>query len=124
MQDNALDQFGKGLDVLELPFLFDSQAHADAATESASYRAYVNAELAKSGLKMLNACSAGIQSIISSEPITSVNQMNGLKLRVSSAADVALYNGALKANEQTVTLAETYEALKLGTVTAAVSTPS
>lgn len=124
VQANALDQFEQGLDILEQPFLFDTNAQANAATESAALRNAQNVALAKQGLMNLASCSAGIQELISTKPIDSVAQMNGLRLRVSSAADVKLFNGALKTNETVISLAETYEAFKLGTVQAAVSNPT
>lgn len=119
-----LDQFALGLDILQQPFLFDNDQQANAAAADPALRAAQNQALAKTGLINLTSCNAGELGIIANKPITTAAQMQGVRLRVSSGSDVQLYNGALKADETTVAIAETYEALKLGTVNAAISNPT
>lgn len=104
------------MNILPLPFLFRDQAHYDAVVDG-PLGAKIVEDFPKFGLRPLSFFENGYRVITNSKrPINSLDDVKGLKIRVSqSEVPIALFT-ALGANTVAMSFGELYSALQTGTV--------
>lgn len=110
-----------GLAVSDVPFRDQTWSQANAITLSSDVRDGQNEALSGAGVKILSTCTEGFSAIVTKKPVTTVDQLKGMKIRVAAPADADILK-ALGANPTQIAIGDTYEALQLGTVDGAFST--
>lgn len=115
---SPLAQFSPRLNTLSLPFLY---------TSTENYYKCMDSELAQDILKMedseglIGLCyyTGGGRSFYSSKPITCLEDLKGMQIRVQESAVMMSMIDHLGANPQTTAYSEVYSALQTGVVDAA-----
>lgn len=104
------------MNILPLPFLFRDEAHYDAVLDG-PLGARIVEDFPKFGLRPLGFFENGYRVITNSKrPVNSLDDLKGLKIRVSqSEIPIALFT-ALGANTVAMSFGELYSALQTGTV--------
>ena len=116
MNAGILASVAKDFAVVDLPFLFDSPQQADAVMDG-PVGAALAAKLPPSGLVGLGYWELGFRQLTNSRhPITKVDDIEGLKIRViQSPIYIELFN-ALGANAVPMPFTELYTALETGAI--------
>lgn len=99
--------------VFTLPFLFDSPAHLDAAMSNPEVNKILADVAGSKGFRVVGAFSAGIRHIMNSEkPLFSIDDLQGLKIRVmGNPVHVSAFR-AFGANPSPIAYDELYGALQ------------
>lgn len=109
-----LVNFVPSMGVFDLPFLFKDYAHAHKVLDSVGME--MDAELQKSGLKLLSMWETGFKRLSNNvRPIASVEDLKGLKIRVPGSPVLMATIKAIGANPISISWPETYIALQTGT---------
>ena len=116
MNAGILASVAKDFAVVDLPFLFDSPQQADAVMDG-PVGAALAAKLPPSGLVGLGYWELGFRQLTNSRhPVTTVGDIEGLKIRViQSPIYIELFN-ALGANAVPMPFTELYTALETGAI--------
>ena len=105
------------LGVFDIPFLFDDRAHVQRAMKAGLQNQIVKRAEEKSGLAVVGVYENGFRHVINSKgPITTPNDMSGMKIRVSGGKfrqDVFASMGAVPTK---VSWGETFAAMQTGVV--------
>ena len=120
-----LASFVSELNVLNMPFLFRDAEHFDKVLERGSPVAEKITELAaERGFRYLCMFTAGERHFISKEPINSMADLNGLKIRsIGNPAYIAAFS-AFGANPIALAYPELYGALQTGVIDGADAAPT
>jgi TRAP-type C4-dicarboxylate transport system substrate-binding protein len=110
-----------GLAVSDVPFRDANWQQADAITLSSEVRDAQNQALGSAGVKILSTCTEGFSALVTSSPVSTIDQLKGAKIRVAAPADADILK-ALGANPVQIAIGDTYEALQLHTAAGAFST--
>jgi len=113
---SPMGNFVPAFQVLDLPFLFDGWDHVFAFTQTPIYQEFLT-ESDKIGIKTLAVITRGARSVTNSgDPVESVEDLKGMKLRViESKVFVDTFN-ALGAAPQAMSWGEVFTALQQGTI--------
>lgn len=104
------------LSIGTLPYLFESEEHWDAVTGGELGQEIV-ANLPNTGIKVLGFIENGYRVITNNKrPINSMEDLKGLKMRVSSSDVMINLFESFGANTISMTLGEVYSAMETGTV--------
>ena len=116
MNAGLMSGFAPDFALLDLPFLFESPAKADAVMDGPLGDALA-AQLEEHGLKALAYWELGFRNLTNSQrPVASVDDIEGLKIRVVQSPIYLELFSALGANPVPMPFPEVYTALETGTV--------
>lgn len=110
-----LTQFADSLGIFSFPFLFDSREHMWKALES-SLREELFSDLEKSDLIGLAFYDAGARSFYSTEPIATVKDVEGKKIRVMQNDILIDAFKKLGTSPTPLAASEVYSALQMGVI--------
>lgn len=105
---------------LDLPFLIEDYDHADAVffDENSEVRNMIVNDIDNAGFKTLALCENGFRQLVTNKPIESIEDIEGLKVRVmENQLHLELWN-ALGASPTTMAGSEALTAIQQGTVDA------
>lgn len=113
--NGVLTNFAPALSIFDLPFLFDDREHMYRVMDGEVGQALAG-EMKAAGFQLLGFYEAGIRHIVTKEPIESVEDIQGDKIRTMGVpAHVASFN-AFGANATPLPYSELYSALEAGVV--------
>lgn len=113
--NGVVTNFVPELSVFDLPFLFDDRAHMYRVMDG-EVGETLSQEMRESGFRLLGFYEAGIRHIVTKEPIESIDDLQGDKIRTMGVpAHVASFN-AFGANATPLPYSELYSALQSGVV--------
>lgn len=118
--DIAGGELAPGFSVADGPFFTSTWDQSAAITKSDQVRDYQNTLLKPFKLRLLASCTEGFNYLLTQQPIHSMADLKGLKIRVpdqQSADEVS----AIGATPVTIAIGDVYEALQLHTVVGAYS---
>ncbi|EAU44749.1 TRAP transporter substrate-binding protein [Salipiger bermudensis] len=114
--NSTLANFVPDLSVFSLPFLFDDAEQMDRALSDPEVLDAIGGALDAQGFHLLAVFSAGTRHIMTKEPIESLADLEGLKIRtMQNPAHVDTFN-AFGANATPIAYTELYGALETGVV--------
>ena len=114
--NSTLSNFVPDLSVFSLPFLFDDAEQMDRALSDPEVLDAIGGALDAQGFHLLAVFSAGTRHIMTKEPIESLADLEGLKIRtMQNPAHVDTFN-AFGANATPIAYTELYGALETGVV--------
>lgn len=109
-----LVNFIPAMGVFDLPFLFKDYAHAHKVLDTIGME--MDGKLQESGLKLLSNWETGFKRLSNNvRPITSLEDIKGLKIRVPGSPVLLATIKAIGANPIAISWPETYIALQTGT---------
>jgi tripartite ATP-independent transporter DctP family solute receptor len=112
---NPLAEFNKEFSVLGLPYIFESDEHLWRFLESETGERMLN-NLEKSRMKGLAYYSSGARSFYSRNPLTSIDDLKGMKIRVQqSKLNIDLVS-ALGASATPMPYSEVFSGLQTGVI--------
>jgi len=111
-----LDKYDKAFAALMLPFVFDDIDHARRAMDGAMLQ-WLTPLAEKSGLEIIGVWEYGFRNLTNSKhPITSPDDVKGLKIRTPPEIQLSAAMAALGANVQKIGFPELYLSLSQGVV--------
>ncbi|MBN9677780.1 TRAP transporter substrate-binding protein [Salipiger bermudensis] len=114
--NSTLSNFVPDLSVFSLPFLFEDAEQMDRALSDPEVLDAIGGALDAQGFHLLAVFSAGTRHIMTKEPIESLADLEGLKIRtMQNPAHVDTFN-AFGANATPIAYTELYGALETGVV--------
>ncbi len=114
--NSTLSNFVPDLSVFSLPFLFEDAEQMDRALSDPEVLDAIGGALDAQGFHLLAVFSAGTRHIMTKEPIESLADLEGLKIRtMQNPAQVDTFN-AVGANATPIAYTELYGALETGVV--------
>ncbi|MCF3642765.1 TRAP transporter substrate-binding protein [Rhizobium sp. TRM95111] len=114
--NETLVNFAPNLGVFSMPFLFEDAEQMDRALNAPEVRAYVNEVLGKQGFRLIGFFSAGTRHIMTKKPVTSMQDLSGMKIRtMQNPAHLAAFKD-FGANPTPLAYSELYGALETGVV--------
>jgi len=112
-----LGNYSSAYMLLEVPFIFDSYEHLDAALYGEA-GAIGEAELEQAGLKVVSYWHRGERQIMSTMPINSAADLNGLKIRVPEIDTYVSCFAALGCNPTPITWNDVFTSAQQGIIEA------
>ena len=110
-----LTNFVPELKIFDMPFLFRDEAHMIKVLRGPVLQE-INAIVAKRGIRLLGVYNVGVRHIMSKEPVKTMADLDGLKIRtMQSKYHMASFN-AFGANATPISYAELYSSLQTGVV--------
>ena len=104
-------------DIFNLPFLFKSYSHLEKVlAEGSELRDILVKSLEKNGLKVFGFTSSGLRNLYTKEPIKSIEDLKGKKIRVAQFEGALAAFEALGAKTVPITFSEVYLAIQTGVV--------
>lgn len=114
--NELLVNFVPDVSVFSLPFVFKDAEQMDKALNDAAVRDYVNQALAKKGFRLVGFFSAGTRHIMTKKPVTSMEDLKGMKIRtMQTPAHLDSFRN-FGANPTPMPYTELYGALETGVV--------
>jgi tripartite ATP-independent transporter DctP family solute receptor len=114
--NELLVNFVPEMNVLSMPFVFKDAMHMDKALNATEVRDYVNGVLAKKGFRLVGFFSAGTRHIMTKKPVTSMEDLQGMKIRtMQTPAHLDAFKN-FGANPTPMAYTELYGALETGVV--------
>ena len=103
------------LKLFDMPFLFRDQDHMIKVLRGPVLQE-INAVVAKRGIRLLGVYNVGVRHLMTKEPVKSIEDLQGLKIRtMQSKYHMAAWN-AFGANATPISYAELYSSLQTGVV--------
>ena len=110
-----LTNFVPELKLFDMPFLFRDQDHMIAVLRGPVLQE-INNVVAKRGIRLLGVYNVGVRHLMTKEPVMSIEDLQGLKIRtMQSKYHMAAWN-AFGANATPISYAELYSSLQTGVV--------
>lgn len=110
-----LTNFVPELKIFDMPFLFRDEAHMIKVLRGPVLQD-INEIVSKRGIRLLGVYNVGVRHIMSKEPVKSIEDLEGLKIRtMQSKYHMAAFN-AFGANATPISYAELYSSLQTGVV--------
>ena len=110
-----LTNFVPELKIFDMPFLFRDEDHMIAVLRGPVLQE-INGIVSKRGIRLLGVYNVGVRHIMSKTPVSSFNDLSGLKIRtMQSKYHMAAFN-AFGANATPISYAELYSSLQTGVV--------
>ena len=110
-----LTNFVPELKLFDMPFLFRDQDHMIAVLRGPVLQE-INKVVAKRGIRLLGVYNVGVRHLMTKEPVKSIEDLQGLKIRtMQSKYHMAAWN-AFGANATPISYAELYSSLQTGVV--------
>ena len=110
-----LTNFVPELKLFDMPFLFRDQDHMIKVLRGPVLQE-INKVVAKRGIRLLGVYNVGVRHLMTKEPVTSIEDLKGLKIRtMQSKYHMAAWN-AFGANATPISYAELYSSLQTGVV--------
>jgi len=114
--NEVMAHFVPDMNVFSLPYLFMDADHMDRAASSEEIRNYVDEVLAEKGYRLLGLFFAGTRHIMSKEPINSIDDLSGMKIRtLNNPIHIDAFK-AFGANPTPMAYGELYGALETGVI--------
>lgn len=116
--NNLYANFVKDFEIFDLPFLFDNYELADSIVDDPEVFGYLQQTLLdQTGIRLLTYSDSGFRYVVNNrQPIETVEDLKGLKIRLPEAALFVDTFKALGANPTTMAFSEAYTAVQQGTV--------
>ena len=110
-----LTNFVPELKIFDMPFLFRDQEHMIRVLRGPVLEE-INEIVAGSGIRLLGVFNVGVRNLMTKEPVKSIEDLKGLKIRtMESKYHMAAWN-AFGANATPISYAELYSSLQTGVV--------
>lgn len=110
-----LTNFAPELKIFDMPFLFRDEKHMIKVLRGPVLQE-INTIVAKRGIRLLGVYNVGVRHLMTKEPVKSIADLQGLKIRtMQSAYHMAAWN-AFGANATPISYAELYSSLQTGVV--------
>lgn len=112
----ALSSLCNGMSALNLPFLFDTPEELLSAVESDAFAAICDDILINEGLRPLGYWWMGVRDVYTNDPVTNVDDVQGMKIRTWQDPYVVQAWEALGAIPTPISFGELYTSLQTGVV--------
>jgi len=114
--NEVMANFVPDMNIFSLPYLFKDAEHMDRAAGSDKVHEYVDQVMAKKGYRLLGLFFAGTRHIMSKQPIASIDDIKGKKIRtLNNPAHIDAFK-SFGANPTPMAYGELYGALETGVV--------
>jgi tripartite ATP-independent transporter DctP family solute receptor len=108
--------FHNAMAMLETPMLYDSYAHARRALEGGVFDLITDGFTEKSGLRTLNAFPLGFRHFYTKNPVASIDDIKGLKMRVPNITLYTTFAKECGINGQAMPFAEVMSSVDQGVI--------
>lgn len=111
-------EFSEMADILQFPYLFRDSEHMWRTVETYIIPR-IDADIYYHNAKLLACYDAGARNIYADRPINTIDDLKGLKIRVTDAEKTGVFFNSFGANPVVMDYINVYDALKTGTVNGA-----
>jgi len=112
------EHYSKGVQVFDLPFLFDDMAAVDRFQASPAGQSLLNS-MEDKGITGLGYWHNGLKQLSANKPLREPKDARGLKFRVQASQVLEAQFKAVRANPRKMSFAEVYQGLQTGVVNGA-----
>lgn len=116
MAPSNMATFAPSIPLMDMPFLFRDLDHWNTVLSS-DVMAPLEAELLeKANIRVIGYAGGGVRNLASADPITSMDELTGHKMRVMGAPIQAQIFAAIKATPSAIAYNEVYNAIQTGVI--------
>jgi TRAP-type C4-dicarboxylate transport system substrate-binding protein len=114
-----MSTFSKAAPLMDMPFLFQDHAHWNRVMDSNALQPIADDVLKKADVMLVGLAGGGTRNLIAAKPVTNLEQLRGLAIRVMGAPIQTRIFRALHASPTVIAYNEVYNALQTGVIAAA-----
>lgn len=114
-----MSTFSKSAPLMDVPFLYRSLEHWDKVLDSDAFDPIAEEVLENADVRIVGYHGGGTRNLIVNRPITNMDQLEGLKIRVMGAPIQTRVFQAIKASPTVIAYNEVYNAIQTGVIDAA-----
>ncbi|BDA85738.1 C4-dicarboxylate ABC transporter substrate-binding protein [Aureimonas sp. SA4125] len=114
-----MSTFSKMAPLMDMPFLFRDEDHWKKVLEADALKPIADDILAKADIRLLGYAGGGTRNIFATRPVTNMEEMKGLSIRMQGAPIWTSVFGALGAAPTVIAYNEVYNAIQTGVIEAA-----
>ncbi|MFP6765797.1 MAG: TRAP transporter substrate-binding protein, partial [Planctomycetaceae bacterium] len=114
-----MSAFSESAPLMDMPFLFRDVAHWNRVLESDALHPIADEVSRQADVMLIGYAGGGIRNLIASRPVTSMQELKGLSLRVMGAPIQTRIFQAIGASPSVIAYSEVYNAIQTGVIDAA-----
>lgn len=114
-----MSTFSQKAPLMDMPFLFRDLDHWNAVMESDALAPLAEDVLAQANVRLIGYAGGGTRQLIVNKPITNMNELDGLQMRVMGAPIQTRIFEAISAAPSVIAYSEVYNAIQTGVIDAA-----
>ena len=114
-----MSTFSKSAPLMDMPFLFRDVEHWNRVLESDALEPIADDVAKKSDVRLIGYAGGGVRNLIVNKPITNIQELKGLSIRVMGAPIQTRIFQAIGASPSVIAYSEIYNAIQTGVIDAA-----
>lgn len=114
-----MSTFSEVAPILDVPFLFRDVDHWNKVLDSDTFAPVAREVVAKADVMLIGYAGGGVRNLIVKRPVTNMNELKGLSIRVMGAPIQTRIFQAIGASPTVIAYSEVYNAMQTGVIDAA-----
>ncbi len=114
-----MSTFSESAPLMDMPFLFRDVDHWNKVLDSDALQPIADEVSEKADVKLIGYAGGGVRNLIANKPVTNMQELNGLSMRVMGAPIQTRIFQAIGASPSVIAYSETYNAIQTGVIDAA-----
>jgi tripartite ATP-independent transporter DctP family solute receptor len=114
-----MSNFSAAAPLMDMPFLFDDLDHWNKVLESDAFQPIADEVFQKADVRLIGYAGGGVRNLIVNKPITNMQELKGLNIRVMGAPIQSGIFQAIGASPTVIAYSEVYNAIQTGVIDAA-----
>ena len=114
-----MSTFSKSAPMMDMPFLFRDLDHWNKVLDSDAFQPIVDEIKTRADVMLIGYAGGGMRNLIVNSPVTTLNQLKGLDIRVMGAPIQTRIFQAIGASPTVIAYSEIYNAIQTGVIDAA-----